>query len=313
MERHTCKTMKTIHPRAVTSLQILAVALPVALIAGCAEPHMSKSSHTIPYPVAAKTNQVDDYHGTRVADPYRWLEDDNSTATKEWVDSENKVTFDFLDKIPQRAAIKQRLTELWNYERFGTPSREGGRYFISHNDGLQNQSVLYTMNSPEAEPKLLLDPNKLSADGTVALAGTHISWNGNLMAYSLSRAGSDWQELRVRDVNTGQDLADEIHWVKFSGASWSKDNAGFYYSRYDEPKTGDSLKGVNYFQKMYYHKLGTAQADDKLIYERKDHKDWGIGGDVTDDGHFLIIQLSQGTDTRNRVFYRDLEGPDSPV
>ncbi len=289
------------------------VAVPLALLAGCAEHRAGKSDSSMNYPVTAKTNQVDDYHGTRVADPYRWLEDDNSPATKEWVEAENKVTFGFLEKIPQRAAIKQRLTELWNYERFGVPSREGGSYFITRNDGLQNQSVLYTMTSLEAEPKLLLDPNKLSADGTVALAGTHISPDGNLMAYALASAGSDWQELRVRDVQTGRDLPDEIHWVKFSGASWSKDNGGFYYSRYDEPKAGDSLKGVNYFQKMFYHKLGTPQSDDKLVYEQKDHKDWGIGGSVTDDGHYLIIHLSQGTDTRNRMFYRDLQTPDSPV
>jgi prolyl oligopeptidase len=293
--------------------QLLPSALLLAAICGCAEHHAAKNGPALAYPVTARTNQVDDYHGTRVADPYRWLEDDNSPATKEWVEAENKVTFGFLEKIPQRAAIKQRLTELWNYERFGVPSREGGRYFITRNDGLQNQSVLYMMTSLEAEPKLLLDPNKLSADGTVALSGTHISPNGNLMAYALASAGSDWQELRVRDVQTGQDLPDEIHWVKFSGASWSRDNGGFYYSRYDEPKAGDSLKAVNYFQKMYYHKLGTPQSDDKLIYERKDHKDWGIGGDVTDDGHYLIIHLSQGTDTRNRLFYRDLQSPDSPV
>ncbi len=265
------------------------------------------------YPVTATTNQVDDYHGTLVADPYRWLEDDNSEATKAWVQAENKVTFDYLAQIPERAAIKQRITELWNYERFGVPSKQGGRYFITRNNGLQNQSVLYSMTSLAAAPVLLLDPNTLSSDGTVSLAGYSISDDGNLMAYGLARAGSDWEEWRVRDVRTGKDLPDEIHWVKFSSASWRKDHQGFYYSRYDEPVAGNELKGVNYFHKLYYHRLGTPQSDDQLIYQRHDHKEWNFNGSVTDDGHYLIIDASEGTDTRNRVFYLDLQKPGSEV
>ncbi|MDB6020991.1 MAG: serine protease, family peptidase [Pedosphaera sp.] len=265
------------------------------------------------YPVTVKTNQVDDYHGTMVADPYRWLEDDNSEATKAWVAAENKVTFGFLDTIPERAAIKQRLTKLWNYERFGVPMKQGSRYFLTHNNGLQNQAELYTMTALDAEPTLLLDPNTLSADGTVSLAGYRISDDGNLMAYALARAGSDWEEIRVRDVNTGKDLPDEIQWVKFSSSSWLKDGKGFFYSRYDEPDKANVLKGVNYFHKLYYHQLGTPQSDDKLVYHRPDQKEWNIGGEVTDDGHYLIIHISQGTDTRNRVYYRDLQSPDSPV
>jgi prolyl oligopeptidase len=265
------------------------------------------------YPVTAKTNQVDDYHGTKVPDPYRWLEDDNAPATKAWVEAQNKVTFAYLEKIPQRKAIEQRLTELWNFERFGVPDKEGGRYFLMRNDGLQNQSVLFTMASLTAEPQLLLDPNTLSADGTVALTSYHISDDGNLMAYGISRAGSDWQEWRVRDVQTGKDRQDEVKWVKFSGASWTKDGKGFFYSRYDEPKEGTALTVANYNQKMFYHKLGAPQAEDALIYQRPDHKDWGLGGGVTDDGRYLIIRVSQGTDRRNRLFYRDLQTPDSPV
>jgi prolyl oligopeptidase len=265
------------------------------------------------YPVTAKTNQVDDYHGTEVADPYRWLEDDNSPATKAWVEAENKLTFGFLDKIPERAGIKERLTQIWNYERYGVPFKEGGRYFLTRNDGLQNQSVLYSMTALDAEPAVLLDPNKLSSDGTVALAGTSVSHDGNLLAYGLAQAGSDWEDWKVRDVRTGKDLPDEVHWVKFSGASWTKDNQGFFYSRYAEPKKGEALKGVNYYHKLYYHKIGTPQSDDKLIYERPDQKEWGFGGGVTDDGRYLIIDVTQGTDTRNRVFYRDLAATDSPV
>ncbi len=304
----TVKISRSIRDSLLIGLSVL-----VALMGAPRHGRAAEIQTALTYPVTARTNQVDDYHGTPVADPYRWLEDDNSTATKAWVEAENKLTFSFLEKIPERATIKERLTQLWNYERFGVPFKEGGRYFLTRNDGLQNQSVLYTMTSLDAEPSLLLDPNKLSADGTVALAGSRVSHDGNLMAYGLAMAGSDWQDWKVRDVRTGKDLPDEVHWVKFSGASWSGDNKGFFYSRYDEPKKGEVLKGVNYFHKLYYHRLGTPQSEDKLIYERPDQKEWGFGGEVTDDGHYLIIHISQGTDTRNRVFYRDLQTPDSPV
>lgn len=265
------------------------------------------------YPVTATTNQVDDYHGVKVADPYRWLEDDNAPATKAWVEAQNRVTFGELARIPQRETLRKRLTELWNYERFGLPYRQGGRYFYSRNDGLQNQSVLFTLERLDGEPRVLLDPNTLSKDGTVALAGTAISEDGNLLAYGLATAGSDWQEWKVRDVRTGQDLADHLKWIKFSGAAWTHDHQGFFYSRYDEPKPGEQLSGVNYFQKLYYHKLGTPQAQDRLVYHRPDHKDWGFGGSVTDDGRYLIITISQGTDTKNRVFYQDLATAGAPV
>jgi len=265
------------------------------------------------YPVTATTNQVDVYHGVTVKDPYRWLEDDNSAATKAWVEAQNKVTFDYLGKIPERAAIKARLTELWNFERYGVPFKEGGRYFYYKNDGLQNQSVLYTLPTLESEPTALLDPNKLSTDGTVALSGIEISKDGNLMAYGLSVAGSDWQEWRVRDVQTATDLPDVIKWVKFSDASWAKDGSGFYYSRYDEPAEAAKLTKVNYFHKLYFHRLGTPQSEDKLVYHRPDQKEWSFGGGVTEDGHYLIITSGQGTDPKNRVLYQDLLTPDAPV
>jgi len=271
------------------------------------------SSASLAYPVARKTNTLDDYHGVKVADPYRWLEDDNAPETKAWVEAENKITFDYIEKIPERAAIKTRLTTLWNYERYGTPFRQGGRYFYSKNDGLQNQSVLYTMTSLDAPPALLLDPNKLSADGTVALKSYDITDDGKLMAYALSAAGSDWEEIHVRDVQSAQDQSDLIKWVKFSGASWTKDGQGFFYSRYDEPTEDTKLTKANYFHKLYYHRLGTPQAEDKLVYHRPDHKDWNFGGAVTDDGRYLIITASQGTDPKNRVLYQDLQQPDSPV
>jgi prolyl oligopeptidase len=265
------------------------------------------------YPDAKKVDQTDDYHGTRVADPYRWLEDANSAETKAWVDAENKVTQTYLAQIPQREAIRQRLTQLWNYERYSVPFKEGGRYFFNRNDGLQNQAVLYTMKSLKDSPRLLLDPNTLSADGTVALAGMAVSRDGKLLAYSTAASGSDWNEIRVRDVDTGKDLVDHIQWVKFSSTAWTRDGKGFFYSRYDAPKEATKLADVNYFQKLYYHKLGTAQEADVLVYDRPDEKEWGFGATTTDDGRYLLITATKGTAQKYRIFYKDLSKPASPV
>ena len=264
------------------------------------------------YPPARKSNQIDDYHGVKVADPYRWLEELDSEETRQWVEAENKLTFSFLDAIPQRAALKERLTKLWNYEKYGVPFKERNRYFYTRNSGLQNQAVVYTVTSLDAQPKMIFDPNALSPDGTVAIAGMQASPDGKLLAYSLSASGSDWQEWKVRDVETGNDLADDLKWVKFSGASWTRDGKGFFYSRYDEPKA-DALKGTNYFQKIYYHKLGTPQSDDILVYERPDQKDWLFGGSVTEDGNYLVVTVFQGTDVKNRVYYKDLKAKDASV
>ncbi len=270
-------------------------------------------SSKLNYPATVKTPVVDNYHGINVTDPYRWLEDDNSPATKTWVAEQNRVTFTYLNAIPGRAAIHARLTKLWNYERYGVPFKEGKRYFYQRNNGLQNQSVLYTVDALDAEPRVLLDPNTLAKDGTVALAGMSVSDDGNLLAYGTSASGSDWEEWFVRDVRTGQDLPDHLRWVKFSGAAWRKDGSGFYYSRYDAPKSGDTLKGVNKFHKLYFHRLGTDQTADELIYERADQPDWGFGGQVTEDGRYLIITATDGTDPKNRVLYKDLSQPGAPV
>jgi prolyl oligopeptidase len=259
------------------------------------------------YPDTETGDVVDDYHGTKVADPYRWLEDTDSDKTAAWVKAQNEVTFAYLEQIPERDALRKRLTQLWNYERFGLPHKEGKRYFVSRNDGLQNQSVLYTMDALDGDMKLLLDPNTLSADGTVALSGTKVSHDGKLMAYGLSASGSDWQTWRVRDVETGKDLDDELKWIKFSGASWTKDDKGFFYSRYDEPENkGKQYEDTNFYNKLYYHRLGDPQAKDELIYERKDHKEWGFNGYVTEDGRYLMIRVRQGTERKNAYFYRDL-------
>ncbi len=264
------------------------------------------------YPQTRQVDQIDDYHGTPVADPYRWLEDLDAPETEAWIQAQNQVTFAYLDQIPSREQIKERLTKLWNYERYSAPFKEGDRYFYFKNDGLQNQSVLYTLKSLDGTPKVLIDPNKLSEDGTIALGGISISEDGRLMAYGLSQAGSDWVEWRIRDIESGVDLPDHLQWVKFSGAAWTKDNLGFYYSRYDAPQ-GDALAEVNYYQKLYYHRVGTAQSADILVYDRPDQKEWGFSAGVTEDGNYLIISVWKGTDSKNLVFYQDLTQPDSPV
>ncbi len=265
------------------------------------------------YPPSRQDPQTDCYHGVEVKDPYRWLEDPDTDEVKAWVKAQNQVTFQYLEHIGCREQIEQRVTQLWNYERFGCPFKEGDRYFYFKNDGLQNQSVLYTLTDLDAEPQVLLDPNTLSEDGTVALSGIAISKDGKLMAYGTSTSGSDWQEWKVRDIETGKERTDYIQWVKFSGASWTKDNQGFFYSRYDEPDTTKQFEDVNYFQKLYYHRIGTDQADDILIYDRPDCKEWGFLGNVTEDGRYLIITIWFGTDSKNLIFYKDLQVPDAPV
>lgn len=260
------------------------------------------------YPEAAKGEVVDDYHGTKVADPYRWLEDPDSAESKAWIDAENAVTFAYLDTIAARPQLRERLTKLWNYERYGVPFREGGRYFFSRNDGLQNQNVIYTAKTLKDEPKVLLDPNALSSDGTVALSGLSVSPNGKLLAYGTSASGSDWQEYRVREIDSGKDREDVLQWIKFSGVAWTKDNKGFFYARYDAPKEGEALTGQNLNQKLYYHKLGTSQADDVLIYQREDHPKWGFNAQVSDDGKYLIIAVWEGSSPKNGVFVKELAG-----
>lgn len=265
------------------------------------------------YPAAQRADQTDDYHGTVVADPYRWLEDPDSPETRAWIEAENALTFDFLAQIPAREAIQKRLTALWDYERFGMPYFQGGRCFYGRNDGLQPQSVLYVFETRDGEPRVLLDSNTLSEDGTVALAGYAISEDGRRMAYGLATAGSDWNEWRVRDVDTGEDLADHLRWVKFSGASWAKDGSGFYYSRYDAPAEGEELRLANYYQKLYFHALGTPQEADVLVYERPDEKEWSFGGYVSEDGEYLLIYVRQGTERKNRLYYKSLAEPDAPI
>lgn len=266
------------------------------------------------YPTTRRGEVIEDLHGVKVADPYRWLEDADSTETKQWVEAQNRLTFGYLATLPGRDRLKDRLTRLWNYEKFTTPYKEGNLYFYSRNTGLQNQYVLYVAKSlADPAPRILLDPNTLSKDGTVALAGTAISHDAKYLAYGLSAAGSDWQEWKVRNIATGQDTEDHLKWAKFTGASWSLDNKGFFYSRYDAPKPGTELQQQNYYQKLYYHRLGTPQEADVLVYDRPDQKEWGFGGGVTEDGRYLIISVWRGTDPTNRLFYKDLKDPHNPA
>jgi prolyl oligopeptidase len=269
-------------------------------------------AQSIDVPQTRKGDVVDDFHGTEVSDPYRWLEDTESEETADWVEAENLATFSFLDGISEREVIRQRLTELWDYERYGVPFSEAGRYFYFKNDGLQNQSVLYVQEGLGEEGRALLDPNALSEDGTVALTTVSVTESGEYLGYGTAAGGSDWREFHVRRVSDGEDLPDRIRWVKFSGLSWTKDGSGFFYSRYPEASVADSLLGQNRKQMLYYHRAGTSQETDRLIYERPDQPEWGFGASVTDDGRYLVIRVSHGTDRRERIYYQDLGAGDAP-
>jgi len=278
---------------------VLATAL---LLAG----RVSLEAQSLSYPPTKTVDQVDDYHGTKVADPYRWLEDDvrESDDVKAWVEAQNKLTFAFLEQIPERKSLQARLTKLWNYEKFSAPSRQGPRYVFSKNDGLQNQFVLYTQATLDAEPQLLIDPNTWSADGTVALAGTAFSEDGQYLAYGVQDAGSDWHTFRVMEVESRKPLPDELQWIKFNSPDWLKDGSGFFYARYPEPEAGAAFQKLNLNQKVYLHKLGTPQAEDRLIYERPDEPTWGFQASVSDDGKYVVLTAWKGTDDKYRVFYK---------
>ncbi|MFH1999523.1 MAG: prolyl oligopeptidase family serine peptidase [Planctomycetota bacterium] len=266
----------------------------------------SAADNGLKYPAARKADVADDFHGTRVPDPYRWLEDPDSDETRAWVQAENKVTFSWLERIPARKKLQDRLTRLWNYEKYGIPTQKSGRYFYTRNDGLQDQAVLYWADSLNDPPKTLIDPNRLSENGTVAIQAHSVSRDGRWVAYGISSGGSDWAEWHVREIETGKDLDDLLKGIKFSNAAWDLDGKGFYYSRYEMPDKDEALRKVNEFQKFYYHRLGTDQSEDRLIYEQPDHKDWGFRGRVTDDGRYLVLTISKGTAQKNRVFFQDL-------
>ncbi|MER3553812.1 MAG: S9 family peptidase [Meiothermus sp.] len=264
------------------------------------------------YPPTPTISQTDELHGVQVPDPYRWLEDPNSPQTRAWIEAQNRLTFGYLEGLLERERLKKRLTELWNYPKVSAPFRRGGRYFTLRNTGLQNQSVLYVQESLDAEPRVLLDPNSFSEDGTVALNNFSVSRDGKYLAYAVSEGGSDWQTWRVREVDTAEDLLDEVRWSKFSGAAWFPDGSGFFYSRYDAPQEGADYTGVNYYHKVYLHRLGTPQTEDQLVYQRSDQKEWGFSATVTHDGRYLVLNVFKGTFQENLIFYRELDS-DGPL
>ena len=272
----------------------------------------SSSPQKLNYPKARTIDQVDNYFGTKVKDPYRWMEDVDSPEIAAWIEEENKLTRGILDAVPERAQMHSRLMELINFERYTAPKRRGTRYFYSHNTGLQNQNIVYWTEGLDGKPQVLLDPNGMSADGTVALGGLSISDDGSLAAYSIADAGSDWVKWYVRDVTTGRDLEDVIAWSKFSSASWLKDNSGFFYQGYDAPEA-EALKASNYFHKIFFHKLGTPQSEDTLIFDRPDDKELSLGAGVSDDGRYLLIYQSKGSSPKNELSVKDLAQPDASI
>lgn len=265
----------------------------------------------IEYPQTHKVDQTDDYFGTKVKDPYRWLEDDvrESKEVAKWVEEENKVTDAYLAAIPARKKIQKELTELWNYEKFSSPFKVGGRYYFYKNDGLQNQSVLYMMDSIDGEPSLLIDPNTWSEDGTTALSGTSFSDDGRYLAYGIQKAGSDWRTWRIMEIATRELLADKLEWLKFTSTEWTPDSKGFFYGRFSEPEEGEAFQSLNLNHKLYYHRVGTPQSDDVLVFEQPDHPKWGFGPSVTDDGRFLVITVWKGTSDKYRIYVKDLSEP----
>ena len=268
---------------------------------------------TLSYPDSKPGKTVDTLHDIKVPDPYRWLEDLNSDQTSAWVKAQNSLTDSYLDAISGRQALENHLTKLWNVERLGVPSFDGGSYFFSKNNGLQNQSVLYSSKSLDLEPTVLLDPNKLSKDGTVALNSYEVSPDGKYLAYSTSASGSDWVEWKVREISSRKDLSDHLKWSKFSGVSWAKNSKGFYYGRFPAPKDGEEMMAQNVHKKIYFHEIGKPQSEDLLVYERPNQPKQGLYAWVTEDGKYLLIQVSQGTDTKNGLFYKDLSNSTSKV
>jgi len=269
---------------------------------------------SIAYPKAKKVEQVDNFHGTAVADPYRWMEETTSADTQAWIEEQNKITSAYLATIPERSKIKARLTELWNYERYGAPSKiADGFYIYTKNDGLQNQSVWYRAKSIDDPGTVFFDPNKLSADGTVALSGSSFTDDGKLWAYGIAKSGSDRTEWKIMNTETGEYLPDTLRPNRQGGVSWLNDNSGFFYNRFPDAQEGAELKGASKFPKIYFHKLGTPQSEDKLIYERPDDGELFLGGFVTEDGKWLVINVTKGTQRMNEVHIKDLSKPDTQI
>ena len=291
-------------------VRLLILCATIALTA-CGREDPEPQSMAVEYPATATVQHVDTYHGVDVADPYRWLEDDvrESDAVQEWVEAQNEVTFAYLASIPERDVIEERLKELWDYERYGMPVKEGGRYYYSYNNGLQNQNVIYTQADLDVEPELLIDPNSWSDDGTVALASYFPSPDGRHVAYLVQDGGSDWRTARITEVDSRRVLDDNLEWLKFTGLSWAKDGSGFYYSRYPAVESEAKFQSLNMNQAVYFHRLGTPMSDDALIYAQPDNPEWGYTATVTDDGLHLVITVWKGTDDRYQIVHQVLTDP----
>jgi len=281
----------------------------IAFLTACLANLLSAGS--LEYPQTQRIDHMDVYHGTRVADPYRWLEEDvrQSQRVADWVAAQNKVTFGYLQTLPRREQVKKRLTQLWDYQKYSVPWKAGGRYYISRNDGLQNHYVIYVMDSLEGPRRVLLDPNKWSKDGTTALGGMSFSEDGRFVAYGIQEAGSDWRMWKVRDIETGQDLPDTLKYLKFTGAAWGPKSRGFFYAKYPDPDPNEQFTSLNKKMKVMYHSLGTNQEDDVVVFYRPDQPEWGYNVEVTDDGRYLILTIWVGTDDRYRIMYKDLDQP----
>ena len=264
-------------------------------------------AQSLQYPAARKTEQTDTYHGVKVSDPYRWLEDDRSEEVARWVKAENEATFSYLDKIPYRAQVMKRLEQVYNYPKYGQPFRRGKFYFFSKNDGLQNQSVFYVQEGLDGKPELLVDPNKFSADGTSRLHALTVSRDGQYCAYAVSTGGSDWEEAHVTEVGSRKVLADDLKWLKFSTLAWA--GKGFFYSRFETPEAGHELSSKNDFQRIYYHRLGTPQSEDELIYEDKTKPEQFYALGTTEDEKFAILSIGGKGPRGNALFFRDLSKP----
>ncbi len=290
--------------------KIFPVLIVAIVLFSCNQTTNNNSVMNFEYPDTKKEEVVDDYFGTKVSDPYRWLEDDNSEDTKTWVVQQNKFTHNYLNKIPFKEKIVDRLTEIYNYERYSVPFKKGGKYFFYKNDGLQSQSVLYIQDNLDSEAKILLDPNKLSEDGTIALATISISKNAKYLAYSIARSGSDWNEIYLKNIETGKMMNDHIEWVKFSGISWYGD--GFFYSRYDAPKKGDEFTKVNENQQVYYHKAGSSQEQDELVFENQEFPKRGYQASVSEDESLLLLSEWEST-SGNGLYFKELNKKDSKV
>jgi prolyl oligopeptidase len=292
------------HARALRTIAALLIAaLPVAV---------SVQSPKIQYPESRKGDVVEDYHGTKVADPYRWMEDLDSPDVAAWIAAQNKITNAYLQQIALRDRLKTRITQLWNYPKTSIPAKEAGRYFYAKNSGLQKQSVIFLRTSLSAPPQLVIDPNEMFPDGATALAQWAVSPDGMLFAYGISEGGADWQTVRVRNIASRKDLSDDVKWMRFSGLSWTKDGKGFFYSRYPEPPKGKALEAALSGHALYYHRVGTPQSQDALIFDRKDNPTWFVGGGVTEDGRYLFVTTSKGSDNNNRLYVADLGDPLKP-